>query len=154
MRTPTGAVRNRHINPDERPGDVAELHRRASDWHARSGDPQAAVRHALAAGDADRAADLVERAIPDLRRRRGEAVIRRWIEDLPADVVDNRPVLAVGFIGALAAGNEFDDLERRLQDVERLVPALADCFQDRAETPLLEDLPGGDTARWRGCCPP
>ncbi len=106
---------------DERPGDAAELHRRASDWHNRSGDPQAAVRHALAAGDADRAADIIERAIPDLRRRRGEAVIRRWIEDLPAHVVDDRPVLAVGFIGALAAGNEFDDLERRLQDVERLL---------------------------------
>ena len=106
---------------DERPGDVAELHRRASDWHNRSGDPQAAVRHALAAGDADRAADIIERATPDLRRRRREAVIRRWIDDLPADVVDNRPVLAVGFIGALAAGNEFDDLERRLQDVERLL---------------------------------
>jgi LuxR family maltose regulon positive regulatory protein len=61
---------------DERSGEVAELHRRASDWHDRSGDPQAAVRHALAAGEVDRAADLVERAIPDLRRRRGEAVIR------------------------------------------------------------------------------
>ena len=32
----------------------------------------AAVRHALAAGDVDRAADLVEIAAPDLRRQRAE----------------------------------------------------------------------------------
>lgn len=108
---------------DERPGDVAALHRRASDWYdATGGDAERAVRHALACGDAERAAELVELAIPDLRRRRREAVVRRWIEDLPADVVTNRPVVAVGFIQALASGNEFDGLEQRLQDVEgRLV---------------------------------
>ncbi len=85
---------------DERPGDEAELHRRASDWYDQAGDPEAAVRHALAAGDVDLAADRVELAMPGLRRERREAVIRRWIDELPADIVRNRPVLAVGFIGA------------------------------------------------------
>ena len=78
----------------------------------RPGDPEAAVRHALAAGDVDLAADLVELAIPELRRRRREAVIRRWIDDLPPTSWTNRPVLAIGFVGALAASNEFDGLER------------------------------------------
>ena len=50
------------------------LHRRASDWYDQAGDTEAAVRHALAAGDLDRAADLVELAIPALRRERREAV--------------------------------------------------------------------------------
>ena len=111
---------------DERPGDVAELHRRASDWYDRSGDPEAAVRHALAAGDVDLAADQVELAIPDLRRRRREAVICRWVDELPADIVRNRPVLAVGFVGALAAEQRFDGLERRLQDVEQLLDGPVD----------------------------
>ena len=50
-------------------GDVAELHSRASDWHDQNGEPVAAVRHALAAGDVERAADLVELAVPELRRQ-------------------------------------------------------------------------------------
>ena len=53
---------------DERPGEVADLHRRASRWYDQNGQPSPAVRHALAAGDIERAADLVERAIPALQR--------------------------------------------------------------------------------------
>ena len=48
----------------ERPGEVADLHRRASRWYDAHGDPVAAVRHALAAGDGGQAADLVELALP------------------------------------------------------------------------------------------
>src|SRR5580704_14494256 len=49
---------------DEQPGDVPDLHRRASGWLERNGEPSEAIRHALAAGDFGRAADLVELAIP------------------------------------------------------------------------------------------
>ena len=42
----------------------------------RPGEPEPAVRHALAAGDVERAAELVELAIPALRRDRREAVLR------------------------------------------------------------------------------
>ena len=36
---------------DEQPDHVPELHRRASDWYERNGEPPEAIRHALAAGD-------------------------------------------------------------------------------------------------------
>ena len=111
---------------DERPGDEPELHRRASDWYDRAGDPEASVRHALAAGDVGLAAARAELAVPGLNRERRESVIRRWIDDFPADVVKNRPVLAVGFIGALSRINEFDSLPRRLLDVERLLAGPAE----------------------------
>ncbi len=132
---------------DERPDDVGELHRRAGDWYDRADDAERAVRHALAACDIDRAADLVELAIPRLRRRRREAVTRRWVDDLPAEVVKNRPVLAVGFIGALAAVNEFDGLDRRLRDVERLLDGPADdlVVLDHAE---FARLPGAVETYW------
>ena len=68
---------------EERPGDVPELHRRAADWYAEAGQTEAAVRHALAAGDVDRAADLVELAIPALGRERREDLIRRWATSCP-----------------------------------------------------------------------
>ena len=84
---------------DERAGETADLHRRASRWYDRNGEPVPAVRHALAAGDVERAAGLVELAIPALLRNRQESTIRGWLDTLPEEVVRVRPVLAVGLIG-------------------------------------------------------
>ena len=121
-------------------GDVAELHRRAGQWYEDVDDTVAAVHHAVAAGDADHAADLIERAVPALQRDRQEATIRRWLDDIPDEVVRRRPVLAMGFVGALMSGNEFPGVEQRLQDVERQLAGPVDALVavDRAE---LERLP-------------
>ena len=90
-------------------------------WYDAAGEPVEAVRHTLAAGDVDHAADLVELAIPALRRDRKEATIRGWLDDFPPEVVAVRPVLAVGFISALMASLEFEGLEVRLDDLERVL---------------------------------
>jgi LuxR family maltose regulon positive regulatory protein len=103
---------------DEQPDDVPDLHRRASRWYEEHGEPAPAIRHALAAGDVERAAGLVELAIPALRRSRQEATIRGWLEALPNEVVRVRPVLAVGLIGALMSVGEFEGVEDRLRHVE------------------------------------
>ena len=126
---------------DERPDDVRGLHLLAGDWFDRAGDAEAAVRYALAAGDVDLAAARAELAIPTLLRERREAVICRWVDAFPATVVQWRPVLAVGFVGALAASNEFDSLEQRLAHVERL---LAEPVGDLvvADAAELARLPG------------
>ncbi|MDQ1463243.1 MAG: hypothetical protein QOC73_184, partial [Actinomycetota bacterium] len=115
---------------DERPDEAPHLHRRASQWYDQNGEPSPAVRHALAAGDIERAADLVELAIPALQRSRQEATIRGWLDLIPDEVVRVRPVLAVGFIGALMAGGEFEGVEGRLRDAER---CLAPSTGDRTE---------------------
>jgi LuxR family transcriptional regulator, maltose regulon positive regulatory protein len=104
---------------DEQPGQVPRLHRRASGWYERDGQPSEAIGHALAAGELERAADLIELAIPAFRRHRQEATIRRWVDAIPSDVVGVRPVLAVGFIGALMSSGEFEGVEDRLRDAER-----------------------------------
>jgi LuxR family maltose regulon positive regulatory protein len=103
---------------DEQPDDVPDLHRRASGWYEEHGEPAPAIRHALAAGDVERAAGLVELAIPALRRSRQEAAIRGWLEALPNEVVRVRPVLAAGLIGALMSVGEFEGVDDRLQHVE------------------------------------
>jgi len=53
---------------DEQPGQVPDLHRRASAGYEQNGEQPVAIGHALAAGDFGRAADLVELAIPAMRR--------------------------------------------------------------------------------------
>ena len=104
---------------DEQPDHVPDLNRRASAWYERDGQPSEAIGHALAAGDVERAAELVELAIPAFRKRRQEATIRGWLKAIPSDVIRVRPVLAVGFIGALMASGEFEGVEDRLRDTER-----------------------------------
>ena len=104
---------------DEQPDDVPELHRRASAWYEQNDEPSEAIRHALAAQDFERAADLVELAIPAMRRSRQEAAVLGWLELLPDEVVRVRPVLSVGIAGALLAGGEYEAVEARLRDAER-----------------------------------
>lgn len=134
-----GDVLRSHLYEER--GDIEELHRRASSWYEEAGETVAAVRHALAAGDAEHAADLVELAVPTLQRERQEPTLRRWLDDIPNDVVQKRPVLAVGFIGALMSCNEFDGVEQRIDDVERVLAGPTDSLVvvDRGE---LAKLPG------------
>jgi LuxR family transcriptional regulator, maltose regulon positive regulatory protein len=82
-----------------------------------------AIGHALAARDFDQAADLIERAIPAMRRSRQEAALRGWLKALPDEVVRVRPVLSVGLAGALLAVGEFEGVEERLRDAERCLGA-------------------------------
>jgi ATP/maltotriose-dependent transcriptional regulator MalT len=122
---------------DEQPGQVPDLHRRASEWHEQNGELSEAVRHALAAGDFERAADLVELAIPAMRRTRQEARLRGWLEVLPDEVVQVRPVLNVYFAGTLLLAGELEGVEGRLRDAERwLEPATGD--REEPQVPLAE----------------
>ena len=115
---------------DEQPGQVPDLHRRASEWHEQNGEQPEAVRHALAAGDFDRAAGLVELALLAMRRTRQEARLRGWLEVLPDEVVQVRPVLSAYFAGVLLMGGELEGVEGRLRDAERwLEPATGDCAE-------------------------
>jgi LuxR family maltose regulon positive regulatory protein len=106
---------------DERPDEaaaVAELHRRASEWFEAHDDRPEAIRHAMAAGDHRRAAGLVELAIPDLRRTRQDATQRAWLDALPREVFANRPVLALGLVGAHMVSGDVDGMDELLDDIE------------------------------------
>ena len=104
---------------DEQPDQVPDLHQRASAWYQQNGEPAVAIDHALAAGDFERAADLAELEIPAMSRTRQEAMVRGWLEVIPDEVVRVRPVLSVGFAGALLSVGELEGVESRLRDAER-----------------------------------
>ena len=129
---------------DEQPDDVPDLHRRASEWYEQNGEPSEAIRHALAAGDFERAADLVELAIPAMRRSRQEAAVLGWLELLPDEVVRVRPVLSVGFAGALLAGGDFEGVEARLRDAEGWLDGATDTRQG-SHAPAAEMVVVDDT---------
>jgi len=104
---------------DERPGQVPELHRRASAWFQRSGEQAVAISHALAAEDFGQAADLIERAIPAMRLTRQDATTHSWLKALPDEMIRVRPMLSFAVAGALLTGGEPDEVEVRLRDAER-----------------------------------
>lgn len=86
------ALRARLLADD--PRRVPRLHHAASVWYASHHEPQAAVEHALAAGDPSYAAELVEWALPDLRRTRHDQRFLDWLTALPDDAVRDRALLA------------------------------------------------------------
>ena len=128
---------------DEEPDAVNGLHLRASEWHESYGDLADAVHHAVAGEHWPRAGDLVQRAVPDLRRARREATLRRWLEALPESRVMERPALAISYVGSLMSVGEVAGVDRHLEAVEAWLarPGNADDALASAD-PLLRTLPG------------
>jgi LuxR family maltose regulon positive regulatory protein len=113
----------------ERPDQVPTLHRRASEWYEHNGSAADAIRHALAAEDFERAADLVELAVPAMRRSRQEATLLGWIRALPDELIHFRPVLSVHYAGALLLSGELEGAHARLRDAERWLDTTADMSE-------------------------
>jgi LuxR family maltose regulon positive regulatory protein len=128
---------------DEQPGQVPDLHRRASAWYQQNGEPSEAIGHALAARDFERAADLVELAIPAMRRTRQEATVRGWLKALPDEAVRVRPVLSVAFAGALLAVGELMGVESRLRDAEQWLDATI-AIREGPSAPSVEVVVADD----------
>jgi LuxR family maltose regulon positive regulatory protein len=93
------------------PGVEAALHRRASDWHAAAGSLEAALRHALAAGDAARSGALVRAGVPDAVERGAIATMERRLARLTADQIAAHPWLALAAAGTSLANGEGDQAE-------------------------------------------
>src|SRR6266700_991345 len=110
----------------EQPDQVSTLHQRASEWYEHHGSAADAIRHALAAQDFARTADLVELAVPAMRRSRQEATVLGWLKALPDELVHCRPVLSVDYAGALLASGQLEGVEARLRDAERWLDTTAD----------------------------
>ncbi|HET8839991.1 MAG TPA: LuxR C-terminal-related transcriptional regulator [Ktedonobacteraceae bacterium] len=110
----------------EQADQVSTLHRRASEWYEQHGLEADAIRHTLQACDFARAADLVERAVPTMRRSRQDALLLGWFKALPDEVVHVRPVLSVGYAYALLSAGELEAAQARLQEAERWLDARAD----------------------------
>ena len=105
---------------------VPELHARASAWFEAHDDPSAAIEHALAAADFERAADLIEVRAHDLRQMRQEQTLRRWLDALPDSLFEHRPVLAITHVAARMSSGTLEGVEQRLVDAERWLPAARD----------------------------
>ncbi len=124
----------------EAPEQVPALHQRASSWYAASGLAHDAVRHALAAEDFDRAAYLIEEAVPGQRRARQDAVLLAWVRSLPETVLRRRPVLSILAGWAELMSGNLDEVEPRLDDAEAALARGAEDEELAATWADTEDL--------------
>jgi ATP/maltotriose-dependent transcriptional regulator MalT len=121
----------------EQPGHVAVLHRKGAAWCEEHGLADDAVRHALAAGDPEWAARLVERHVETLLGRSEGVTLRRWLSALPAQAVRDRPRLCLAQAYAAAQGFHTEALEALLDDAERAFAVSGDePYEDPAGRPV------------------
>jgi LuxR family transcriptional regulator, maltose regulon positive regulatory protein len=110
----------------ERPERIPGLHRAAAAWSEEHGLADQAVHHALAAGEVEGAARLIERHFDAVLRRAEDATLARWLAALPAELVRARPRLClVEAYWALIDGR-LEQAARLLEDAERAVATTAE----------------------------
>lgn len=129
---------------EEHPDRIAMLHRRASEWCERHGQPSEAVGHALAGKDFDRAAGLVELAGRAMLTGRQDDAFLGWLQALPDELVRTRPVLSVYYALALIAVDP-EAAEDRVRDAERMLDMTAQPEarpEGAAVEPVVDDEEG------------
>jgi LuxR family transcriptional regulator, maltose regulon positive regulatory protein len=104
----------------EEPHVIPTLHRRASAWFERNGDPESALDHAHVAGEPDRiAAIVITTAIPAYCRGRAEDLERRLARFDEAANLERYPAVALHGSWVHARRGRVADAERWLEVAER-----------------------------------
>ena len=132
---------------DEHQHRVADLHRLAAEWFEQAGHRSDAIAHAMAGNHFIYAAELVELAMPLMHQTRQEKQLRAWLDAVPPDIFDNRPVLTAGYAGALMSTGQTDGVEELLERAERM---LAHDSRHGAASGQLVIVDQGEFARLPG----
>jgi LuxR family maltose regulon positive regulatory protein len=134
----------------EQPERIRELHRRAAAWYERNGWTSEAIRHALAAQEHDRAADLVEHVARKMWNRGEVMTLLGWLEALPEEVMRRRPQLLLQYSAALLWVGQLDDVEPLVREIERAVGVSEqgrdEGLRPSTDEPLRQVLLGGAAA--------
>src|SRR5215213_8557047 len=105
----------------ERPERLTPLHLRASEWYEDNALVAEAVRHALSAGDHERAARLMESSVGQTWYRGEVMTLLGWLRELPKEAMLRRPLLLVWYAAALMLLGRFDGVESLLREAESAV---------------------------------
>jgi LuxR family maltose regulon positive regulatory protein len=92
----------RRIEPEAE----AEVHRRASSWHAGRGEVERAIHHAIAAGEVEVAGDLLWGVAAGYVTDGRHAMIRRWLDRFtPEQIARHAPLALAAATSELATGD-------------------------------------------------
>ena len=106
-----------HLGQSQTPDAIRGMHLRAAGWYEKNGFEIEAVRHALAGGDFELAAGLVEQYTYPLVTRGELTTLIGWINVLPAEV-NSRPRFLLAKAWALLFAGNAGQMEVLLQQIE------------------------------------
>ena len=113
-----GDLLRKRLGQSLTPGNIAELHIRASVWYENHRLEIEAFQHAAAANDVERAERLMEgKGIP-LYVRGALVPALNWLESLPKIELDKRPRLWLMYARALTTAGQSSGVEEKLQAAE------------------------------------
>jgi LuxR family maltose regulon positive regulatory protein len=122
------------------PEEIATLHSRSSAWFEAEGLIDEALKHALAAEDIDRAAQLVERNRESAFNADRWYILERWLSLLPDRVVQQRIELLLARAWVAYFHLKFEEIPLMMDQVDALLG-------DDTEKQSLY----GESAFFRGC---
>jgi LuxR family maltose regulon positive regulatory protein len=126
--------------------DIDVLHVRASEWLERHGHIESAIRHALAASNAEAGAGIVERNFRQEFETDRWRVVEAWLDLIPATVKKQRleSMLAIAWVACFTA--RFDVLRLLVPALDRLIENGTPDRKLSAEAQLFK----GVSAYWAG----
>lgn len=134
----------------KQPDWVSSLHIRASEWYQQNGFAEEAIEHSLRAQEFDQAAQLIDDQIDAIWMRGEHTKLRRWLGELPVELVLSKPQLCIFHALYLFTSGQWEAAERGLQAAEQ---ALEPGGYGPAESSLFEQgdqLSESDRMKLRG----
>jgi LuxR family transcriptional regulator, maltose regulon positive regulatory protein len=116
----------------ERPDRAAALHRAAAAWHAERGLADDAVRHAVAAGDLERAAELIEQHFDAVYLTGESATLQRWLAALPPGLRRSRARLGLAQAFMALTAGDLAAAQPAIEAIQTTEPDAGDSFAPSA----------------------
>jgi LuxR family transcriptional regulator, maltose regulon positive regulatory protein len=102
---------------------VAQLHLRASEWHAQNGSVLEAIQHASLASDDERVERLIEQNYMEMVSRGELSWMRYWTGKLSKELICRRPLLCIYEAQSHAWFGELDEADQLLETAEKRIHA-------------------------------
>lgn len=104
----------------------SSLHVRAADYYRRMGAGEQVLYHLLASGDVSGAALELERSVPAWIESGRLVTLLAWLEQLPVNVLEQRPVLLLARGDAARLMSRFDEALQSYKQAKRIYEGRAD----------------------------
>jgi LuxR family maltose regulon positive regulatory protein len=105
-----------------RPEHLVALHQRASRWYAQAGDPDEALKHALAIPDHALAANLAEQFMLRMTGSSRLGTYLSWLQRIPDEVIRSRAYLCAGCGWAYVLTHQLDAAGKYVEAGEAALP--------------------------------
>jgi len=123
----------RQILKQSYPRQIPELHRKAREWYQRNGVVDEAIHHGAAEGNWDQVADQIENNFLGVLEHRDLTLLARWLETLPAAIIQSRPWLNVAYAYVMMATGSPEEAAQHLDNAENSLENPPGLRSDQAQ---------------------